>query len=78
MQRRSSGSRLSFGLPVQAQQVQRLGREVELLRSEVASQQLALAHAAAERDGARSGAAEAQERLKVGAPIATHGFCPVS
>ena len=45
--------------------MQRLGKEVDLLRSEVAAQQLALAHAAAERDGARSGAAEAQERLKV-------------
>jgi hypothetical protein len=54
-----------LGVPIQAQQVARLTREVELLRAEVAAAQLALAGLGAERDAARGGAAEASERLKV-------------
>ena len=43
----------------------RLTREVELLHAEVAAQQLALASLGNERDAARAGGFETQDRLKV-------------
>ena len=56
-------------LPEQAQQVARLTREVELLRAEVAAQQLALASLGDERDAARAGGFDTQDRLKVRAGV---------
>ncbi len=53
-----------FDAAVQAGQVGALGKQVEQLRAEVDAQRMALAAIAAERDAARSSAADSSQRLE--------------
>ena len=58
---------------VQAAQVSALGTQVAQLRAEVDAQRLALAAIAAERDAARSSAADSSQRLKARPPSPCQG-----
>jgi chlorite dismutase len=49
----------------QAQHLQQLEKDLQQVRAEVMAQQLSLASMAAERDAARTSAADSSERLKV-------------